>query len=78
MPTVLRIKGYRFHFYSNEGSEPAHIHIRHGNYECKYWLSPIALASNRGMPLHKVKEIEKIISKNHAFLLEKYDEFHRS
>lgn len=27
MPTVLRWKGYRFYFFSNEGSEPPHIHI---------------------------------------------------
>lgn len=24
MPTVLRINGYRFFFYSNENNEPAH------------------------------------------------------
>ncbi len=29
MPTVLRVGGYRFHFYSNEGTEPSHVHIRH-------------------------------------------------
>ena len=27
MPTVLRIGPYRFHFYSKEGNEPAHIHV---------------------------------------------------
>ena len=27
LPTVLREFGYRFHFYSNEGDEPPHIHI---------------------------------------------------
>lgn len=27
MPTVLRIGQFRFHFYSDEGNEPAHIHI---------------------------------------------------
>ena len=27
MPTVLRIGGYRFFFYSNENGEPAHIHF---------------------------------------------------
>ncbi len=29
MPTVLRIKSFRFHFYSDEGKEPAHIHVEH-------------------------------------------------
>ena len=31
MPTVLRIKGYRFFFFSMEGDEPPHIHIEHGD-----------------------------------------------
>ncbi len=36
MPTILRIKGLRFHFYSDEGTEPAHIHIRSAEGECKF------------------------------------------
>lgn len=35
MPTVLRIGGYRFHFYSHEPGEPPHIHIEYGDGECK-------------------------------------------
>ena len=27
MPTVLRIGPFRFHFYSDEGNEPPHIHV---------------------------------------------------
>ena len=27
MPTILRISSYRFHFYSDEGNEPEHIHV---------------------------------------------------
>ncbi|WP_414707529.1 DUF4160 domain-containing protein [Rhodoferax sp. UBA5149] len=27
MPTVLRISGFRFHFYSDERMEPPHIHV---------------------------------------------------
>ncbi|MBI5463648.1 MAG: DUF4160 domain-containing protein [Ignavibacteriales bacterium] len=27
MPTVLRLGPFRFHFYSNEMNEPAHIHV---------------------------------------------------
>jgi hypothetical protein len=28
MPTLLRIGSFRFHFYSDEGSEPPHVHVR--------------------------------------------------
>jgi hypothetical protein len=40
MPTVLRLLGFRFHFYSDEGTEPPHIHVDAGDSECKFWLSP--------------------------------------
>lgn len=38
MPTVLRVGRFRFHFYSNEGREPPHIHVRASEGECKFWL----------------------------------------
>ena len=38
MPTVLYILGWRLFFYSNEGSEPIHIHAEKGDMECKYWI----------------------------------------
>jgi hypothetical protein len=47
-PTILRIEGYRFFFFSNEGLGKAHIHIESGdNYE-KYWLRPVILARSFG------------------------------
>ncbi|MBK5939355.1 DUF4160 domain-containing protein [Halochromatium roseum] len=76
MPTVLRIKGLRFHFYSDEGTEPAHIHIRGAEGECKFWLSPSSLARNRGIPAHQLREIERIIYNHQAFLLEQFHEYH--
>jgi len=29
-----------FHFYSNEGNKPIHVHAEKGDAECKYWLHP--------------------------------------
>ena len=42
MPTILRWKGYRFFFFSNEGSpiEPCHIHAAKGDAYVKIWLEP--------------------------------------
>ena len=51
MPVVLRIDGFKFLFYVNEGNsrEPVHIHVKLGRYEAKFWLSPdVRLAYNRG------------------------------
>ena len=39
MPTVLRWNGYRFYFFSNEGSEPPHIHVDKAGHTAKYWLN---------------------------------------
>lgn len=77
MPTVLRLGRFRFHFYSNEGSEPAHIHVRTVDGECKHWLNPIVLANNRGLSPHELRQIERIIYEQQSFLTEKYYEFHR-
>ena len=78
MPTVLRIGPYRFHFYSDEGNEPAHIHVRSPDGECKFWLDPISLASNRGLRPEILRKIESLVYENQTFLKEKYDEIHNT
>ena len=78
MPTVLRIGPYRFHFYSDERGEPAHIHVGTSDGECKFWLEPIALAKNRGLTPHVLRDIERLVYEHQIFLKEKYDEYHRS
>ena len=76
MPSVLKIGSYRFHFYSDEGKEPPHIHIETPEGECKFWMNPIRLARNRGVHPRIVREIEKLVFENQDFLMEKYNEFH--
>lgn len=48
MPTVLRLNGYRFFFYSNEGGEPPHVHIDAAGKSAKFWLTPVSLARSAG------------------------------
>jgi hypothetical protein len=76
MPTILRIGGFRFHFYSDEGVEPAHIHIRSADGECKFWLSPVSLARNRGIRPHDLRHLEQLVYEHQQTLLEVFDEFH--
>jgi hypothetical protein len=76
MPTVLRIGLFRFHFYSDESDEPAHIHVRSANGECKFWLDSVRLAQNRGIPGHDLREIERLIFEYRQLLVEKYHEYH--
>ncbi len=76
MPTVLRIKSFRFHFYSDEGKEPPHVHVATPDGECKFWLDPIRLARNRGVSPHVIREIERLIYEYCDLLKEKYNEIH--
>lgn len=76
MPTILRKNGYRFHFYSNEGSEPPHIHCRRENSECKFWLDVVLLSDNKGFKAHEIREIEKLVFEYREYFLKAYNEFH--
>ena len=74
MPTVLRIVGYRFHFYSDQGKEPPHIHVAINDGESKFWLNPIRLAGNKGTHPATIRNIERIVFKHGDFLEAKYYE----
>lgn len=76
MPTILRIGKYRFHFYSDEGSEAPHIHVRSPEGECKFWLDPVQLARNNGIAAHELREIERHVFEHRVMLMERYNEFH--
>ena len=76
MPTVLRIGSFRFHFYSDEGNEPAHIYVRCAEGECKFWLEPvICLAHNRGVRSHDLRRIEQLVFEHHEKLIEAFHEY---
>lgn len=77
MPTVLSIGSFRFHFYTDEGNEPPHIHVRNSDGEFKFWLAPsIMLAGNRGIRPHELREIERLIFENHTILRQAYYDSH--
>jgi hypothetical protein len=48
MPTIFRLDGYRFYFYSHEPNEPPHVHVDKGGASMKVWLEPVAMAKNTG------------------------------
>ena len=74
MPTVARIRGYRFFFFSNEGREPPHIHVKAGGDEAKFWLDPIQLAANNGFNNRELTEIVYIISQHQPLLRNAWNE----
>jgi len=48
MPSVLKMEGFSFYFYSHETTEPPNIHIDKENNSAKYWIDEVALAKNIG------------------------------
>ncbi|MDR5897465.1 DUF4160 domain-containing protein [Halomonas vilamensis] len=64
MPVVLRLQGFKFFFYSNEGDplEPAHIHVFKAGSEAKFWLLPeVQLAQNDGFDAKELRNISIMV-----------------
>ena len=70
MPTVLRVDGYRFYFYSHEPNEPPHVHVDKGGASAKLWLEPVALARNIGFRASDLGAILALTRKHRTALLE--------
>jgi hypothetical protein len=75
MPTVLRSGPYRFFFYSNERSEPPHVHVQRDRAVAKFWLRPVAVASSSEFRGSELRQIERLIAMNADELLEAWHEF---
>ena len=75
MPTVLLDKGFRFFFFSNEGTEPPHVHVEHGDGYAKFWLDPISVAYNNGCAGHEVNKVEKLVEIHQEQFLEAWHEY---
>jgi hypothetical protein len=78
VPTVLRIGASRFFFYSNEGSEPPHIHVERGQGFAKFWLEPVSLVSYGRLRGHELRHLERLVSEHRREFLEAWREFFRT
>lgn len=75
MPTVLRITGFRFFFYSDEGSEPPHIHVERSDEVAKFWLEPVELASSSGFSAKEINQLRKLVTENQTRLVQFWHEY---
>jgi len=78
MPTVFRERGFRFFFYSNEGSpqEPIHIHVEKDDVEAKFWLHPeVSLAYNEGYNARTLRELQGIVEQNRILVERAWNEY---
>ena len=78
MPVVFQYHGFRFFFYSNEGTprEPLHIHVIKDNVEAKFWLEPeLRLAYNDGYNARTLRELLEIVELNRDHIERAWNEF---
>jgi hypothetical protein len=64
VPTVPRWRGYRFFFYSGDGGEPPHVHVRRDDREAKVWLDDLTVAANVGFPPHELAALVRKVGES--------------
>lgn len=76
MPTLLRILGYVFSFYSNESNEPPHVHVEKGGAHGKIWIEPdIEVEYMKGFNPSEKKKVIKLVDENVETFKTKWYEF---
>ena len=79
MPTILLMLGWRFYFYANERTEPAHVHCRKGDAEAKYWLDlatfEVVEAHAYNMGPADRRTVRRIILEHFDYLVGQWNEF---
>lgn len=82
MPSLFTVAGYRIFFWSNEGTEPIHVHVCKGAPNAsatKVWLtrSGGCIAANNAskIPAAALRDLLEIISAQHDFICRRWKEF---
>ena len=76
MPTILRIAGCRFYFYSHEPNEPPHVHVDKGGATMKVWLEEAArLARSRGFRAKERNAILAVVEEHRTAMPEAWHEY---
>ena len=75
MPTIFVWRGHRFFFYSADGGEPAHVHVRKGSSECKIWLRDAGVAYNRGDSEADLGSLVRHVKQRREALQEAWDDY---
>ena len=78
MPTVLRIGAARFFFYSNEGTEPSHIHVEEAGAVAKFWLDPVSLHSSNRFSPHQLRRLEREVVEHQREFQEAWNDHFRT
>ncbi|OGQ54322.1 MAG: hypothetical protein A3J24_03140 [Deltaproteobacteria bacterium RIFCSPLOWO2_02_FULL_53_8] len=74
MPTILIDGSYRFFFYSNEGFEPRHVHVKGNGGEAKLWIPSCRVSWSYNLNAAQLKQILNITKNRMVYIEEKWDE----
>jgi hypothetical protein len=75
MPTIHSEAGFRFHFYSNEGDEPPHIHVSGRGGEMKIWIPSLMVEFTYNLSPRDQRQVLEIVKNNVTLFLENWNEF---
>ena len=78
MPTIKQIGPHRFFFFSEEGNEPPHIHVRTAERSAKFWLEPVVIAYSVGYNSRERSRLQRMVEENADLFLEKWNEYFQS
>ena len=76
MPTILRISGYAFLFFSNEGNEPPHVHVFKGDGEAKVLIENPQLVLIISLSKQEARFILNSVIEHKETLLKEWEKIH--
>lgn len=74
MPKIFERRGFKFFFYSNEGNEPPHVHVKGHGGRAKFWLATGELCMSRGLSIGRLTQIRDIMYQSKDLIMEKWNE----
>ena len=74
MPTVLRIDGFRFFFFSDEHT-PSHIHIEKGDGYARIELENIKITDSYNLNSRELKKLRVLVQENNEKLIKAWNEY---
>ncbi len=73
MPTILKVDGYRFFFFSDEHF-PEHIHIEKADMYARIELESMKVTDSYNLNSKELKRLLKLVQENKNILQEAWDE----
>lgn len=74
MPVVVRVGPYRLFFYSSEGTEPIHVHVKRDDLEAKFRDDLVRLASSGGFSAAELRKMEALVIEHQQAIIDRWHE----